>query len=236
MQRTVCSGTDALSYELERKRVKNINLRVHRDGTVHVSAPERMPLREIDAFVLRAGTFVERARARLSPVLQLPPRRVEDGAPVWLLGQELLLAFRTAARDDVREEPGRLVLYLRAPEPQRAERLLEKYCNCRAQDVFSALLQKHYPAFARRGAAEPALRIRTMRARWGSCQPETATITLNRRLVEAPERCIAYVVVHELCHLLVPDHSARFYALLAEEMPDWHARKQELNQCAAARP
>lgn len=55
-----------VSYTLLQKPVKNINLHVKRDGTVWVSAPPRVPLREIDAFVQKKALWIERARQRIT--------------------------------------------------------------------------------------------------------------------------------------------------------------------------
>lgn len=63
------------------------------------------------------------------------------------------------------------------------------------------------------------------------CEGETI-ITLNRRLAEMPEDCIEYVVTHEFCHLVLPNHSRRFYELLTVMMPDWQERKRILDSRA----
>ncbi|MFQ6968423.1 MAG: M48 family metallopeptidase [Subdoligranulum sp.] len=55
-------------------------------------------------------------------------------------------------------------------------------------------------------------------------------ITLNKQLLEAPRNCIEYVVVHELCHLVHPNHSKQFYTFLTMFMPDWKERKAELEK------
>jgi len=76
------------------------------------------------------------------------------------------------------------------------------------------------------------LRLRTMETRWGSCVAKKGIITLNKRLFEVPESCIEYVVTHELCHLLHPNHSNYFYAFLTMLMPDRKTRKQALDHYA----
>lgn len=53
-------------------------------------------------------------------------------------------------------------------------------------------------------------------------------ITLNKRLARAPRHCIDYVVVHELCHFIHPNHSREYYDFLGMLMPDWKDRKREL--------
>ena len=58
-------------------------------------------------------------------------------------------------------------------------------------------------------------------------------VTLNKRLLEAPRNCIEYVVMHEFCHFVHPNHSKQFYAFLTMLMPDWKQRKETLDKSAA---
>lgn len=85
------------------------------------------------------------------------------------------------------------------------------------------------------GAWEPILGVRAgklayrnMKSRWGSCQPSTGRICINVRLALYPPECLEYVVVHELCHLLVPGHGPEFHKLMTSVMPDWKQRRAKL--------
>ncbi|HOO42351.1 MAG TPA: M48 family metallopeptidase [Bacteroidales bacterium] len=70
--------------------------------------------------------------------------------------------------------------------------------------------------------------VRTMNTRWGSCSSATGRITLNLKLFFKPDPCVEYVIVHELCHLIHPDHGKGFYDLLERELPDWKHRRKQL--------
>ncbi|MDD4828042.1 MAG: SprT-like domain-containing protein [Bacteroidales bacterium] len=71
--------------------------------------------------------------------------------------------------------------------------------------------------------------LRDMNSRWGSCSMTTRRITLNLKLFHKPDECVEYVIVHELCHLLYPNHGKKFYELLSSELPDWKLKKKLLN-------
>ena len=72
------------------------------------------------------------------------------------------------------------------------------------------------------------LAYRNMKSRWGSCQPSTGRICINVRLALYPPECLEYVVVHELCHLLVAGHGPEFHKLMTGVMPDWKQRRAKL--------
>jgi predicted metal-dependent hydrolase len=69
--------------------------------------------------------------------------------------------------------------------------------------------------------------IGAQRTLWGSCAP-SGTLSFNWRLVLAPTEVLDYVVVHELCHLRVPNHSASFWTLLERHRPHWRDQRDWL--------
>ena len=96
--------------------------------------------------------------------------------------------------------------------------------------VFTEILDEFYPLFVPYGVKKPKLRVRTMKSCWGSCLVNKGIITLNRKLLMKPRECIEYVVVHELCHFIHPNHSKQFYGFMELFMPDWKERKARLNK------
>ena len=71
------------------------------------------------------------------------------------------------------------------------------------------------------------IRIGGQRTLWGSCSPR-GTLSFNWRLALAPLEVLDYVVVHELCHLRVPNHSRRFWALVERHRPHWRRQRDWL--------
>ena len=188
-ERTVCTGEKKINYILERKQVKNINLRVRPDGSVKASASPRVDESQIDDFVLSKAEFILKALERFKSE-ETTERQFQEELVKAKSGQESLLA-----------DPA----------------------------IFTEILDEVYPAFIPYGIARPKLRIRTMKSCWGSCLVNKGIITLNRKLLMKHRECIEYVVVHELCHFIHPNHSKEFYKFMEQFMPDWKERKGRLN-------
>jgi predicted metal-dependent hydrolase len=95
-----------------------------------------------------------------------------------------------------------------------------------AREVVSTLAEEEA---ARLDVTYERIRIGDQRTRWGSCSAR-GTLSFNWRLVLAPPDVLDYVVVHELAHLLVPDHSPRFWQLVEQRRPQWRAQRAWLRE------
>ena len=227
IRRIVLSGRP-VDYELTRKRVKNLNLRVRSDGSVHVSAPHLVPQAAIDRFLTAQGgrilAAIDRVAARSAA--RPEPRQYADGESVYVWGEPIPLRIKQSGRASVSFDGRALTLTVRDTEDaEEKRRALDCWYRREAEEKLTALCRRFYPAFEARGVAWPELRFRKMRSRWGSCQPKKGVICLNTRLAALPEPCAEYVVVHEFCHFFQPNHSSAFYAEVSRLLPDWAERR-----------
>ena len=96
---------------------------------------------------------------------------------------------------------------------------------------FTAMSDKVYPAFAGvLNGQKPAIKVRSMTSCWGVCHMAKRQITFALQLYNMPEAAQIYVVVHEYCHFLQPNHSPAFWAEVAKLMPDWKAWRDLLKR------
>ena len=231
--RTVRLADRELVYRLERKAVKNINLRVHRDGTICASADRRVAAAQVDQFVRDKADFVLRALDSFAAQEARKPAPLElvTGEQVWLLGRLRRLTVVQGPKGGVSWEGDRLVLTARDPDCYEQKlRILGKFWDGLCMEVFQEALDRLFPQLAAYHVPRPSLRIRNMTSRWGSCVSLRANICMSKRLLQAPQSCIDYVAMHELCHLVHADHSGRFYALLDQTMPGWQAQRAMLKE------
>ena len=231
-QRTVRIDGMLLEYSLERKNVKNLNLHVRKDGSVYVSANDTVPEGKIDEFLISKGDFIRNAQDKFKEQEKYRPlpKQYVSGETFYIQGRALRLKVTQAARDKVYSDG--VYLFLDVKDQQdiaKKERMVKRFLDKQCKAVFGEIVAELYPVFQKYGVSPPTLRIRNMDTRWGSCLPGKGIITLNKRLLEAPRNCIEYVVMHEFCHFIHPNHSKHFYDFLAMLMPDWKERKKVLD-------
>ena len=102
----------------------------------------------------------------------------------------------------------------------------ESDARSRAREVVSVLAEREAE---RLGVAYRRIRIGDQRTLWGSCSAR-GTLSFNWRLILAPLEVVDYVVVHELCHLLVPNHSPSFWSLVERRRPGWREQRAWLRE------
>ena len=235
-KRMVLAEGQEISYILERKRVKNLNLRIRKDGSVFVSASDAVPFEEVDEFVCKKASYILDAVKRFNEMdLYKPqPKQYVSGETFYLQGRGLRLQVSQAAEDSISSDG--VYIYLKVKDVhdfEKKRRMVNQFLDIQCKTTFGEVMDELYPLFKKYGIEKPTLRIRDMATRWGSCLAKKGIITLNKRLLEAPRNCIEYVVMHELCHIMHPNHSKYFYAFLSMLMPDWKERKQFLDKTAA---
>lgn len=232
MQRTIQIEGSPLQYTLERKNVKNLNLHVRKDGSVYVSANVTIPEEKIDEFLISKGAFIRNAQNKFKEQEQYKPlpKQYVSGETFYVQGRALRLKVIQASKDRIYTDGVYLHLETRDLKNfAKKERLVKQFLDGQCKTVFGEIVEELYPVFRKYGVAPPVLRIRNMDTRWGSCLPGKGVITLNKRLLETPRNCIEYVVMHELCHFIHPNHSRHFYDFLTMLMPDWKERKRVLD-------
>jgi predicted metal-dependent hydrolase len=207
-----------IAYTVRRsERARRVRVNVHAHVGVEVVLPKRAPERaaaeaisELRAWIERQLAHAEHARRRVA----------ERAGTVPYLDQTLTLVPQDG-RTRVHRQGERLLVPASDPSPA-----LERFYRRAARAEIAPRLDR---ATALAGSAYTALDIRAQRTRWASCS-SSGRMSFNWRLLLAPERVLEYVVWHEVCHLEILDHSARFWALVERRWPEYRADREWLRR------
>ncbi len=218
----------AIEYELLRKDVKYINLRVNKRGEVVVSAGKRVPFAVIEEFVQSKTVWIIQHLAEIEKRRQsLPDETLFDGKTLFYLGKPYPLRLSQTA-PCVRLEQGEIRLSLLKWDAAAARELYLAWLRTQATETFEAVMDRVLPLVQDLSIERPEIKIRNMRTIWGSCTVREKRIRLNLQLIKTAEDCIEQVALHELLHFRYPNHDAAFYAEMDRRMPDWRERKHRL--------
>ena len=220
---------ETLIYTLERKNVRNINLRIRPDASIYVSAPHRVPLAEIEKFMISKGSFIVNALERIMAA-KADRSRYDDGDKAYFLGRPLEVKLSQGPRVNVCIDGDFLLIQM--PEPNNVSariELVKRWYRRQAIDVFMSVLHDVYDEFRFVYQVPfPHVTIRQMKSRWGSCRPDLGKITLNLLLVTASYEDLRYVVVHELAHFIEANHSKAFWDVVRRFEPNYKDRRRSL--------
>lgn len=206
---------ETLVYTLERKDVRNINLRIRPDASIYVSAPHRVPLAEIEDFMISKGSFIINALTRIRGA-KTDKSRYDDGDKAYFMGRPLKVKLLQKPRVSIAIEGDLLLVQM--PDPtNNAVRIdvVKRWYSKQASEIFMGAVHEVYDEFRQTYRVPfPHVTIRQMKSRWGSCRPDLGKITLNLLLVTASYEELRYVIVHEFAHFIEANHSEAFWSIV----------------------
>jgi len=213
---------DDLEYTIRRSpRARRIRVKVDPYDGVEVILPQRATKREAQAAIRELRPWIDK---RLQEANAAKQRLLPPPGTVPFLGAHLRL----------RHEPNRARAHRKHDElivpTSDTTRALERWYRTQARQEIAPRLTHATQAL---GRPHTSLAIRSQRTRWGSCS-STGAMSFNWRLLLAPEPVLDYVVWHEACHLVVMDHSKRFWTLVERHVPDYRDHRAWLRRNGAA--
>lgn len=235
LERLLSTPEGPIELSLNRSRRKTLCIHIHKTGGVEVRAPFITPLREIDAFIQQKSCWIQKKIRELRRFQRLVNnRQYVHGQEFFFLGKAHRLIIHAG------DHPGCRITFnghqwivevdrgigesLRVLNIK--ESLIEWYRN-QAKEILGARIF-HFARLL--GVSPEHVLIRTQRHMWGSCNHSKKSIHLNWQIILSPMAIIDYVIVHELFHLRVPNHSHRFWDLVAKIIPDYRDRRRWLKE------
>jgi predicted metal-dependent hydrolase len=215
--RTVRVGTGVVPVEFVRHRqARRYILRITDRGVLRVTIPRGGSAAEAERVVRAKSDWVRRERFR---ALTRASRDCvwTDGTTVYVDGEPVTLRIRDAGGGRRIAVLGAFTVALPSGAATDVRETIERALRAQAEVLLPGRLRE---LAALHRIPVSRVSVRGQRTRWGSCSP-SGHISLNWRLVQMPPDVRDYVLLHELTHLAVPDHSPRFWHQLARVCPGW---------------
>ena len=218
-----------IPVEIIKKNIKNMHLYVKPpEGRVEVSAPLNMSNDSIELFLRTKLGWIKKQQEKFENQARQSAREYVSGETLYLWGEAYYLNVRYSNRgNSLTLHGGEATLVVRenSTVEQRGRWVNEWY-----REQLKEKIQKYMPKWEAITELHPtSWQTKYMTTRWGTCNTKTGKIWFNLQLAKKPVECLEYVILHELVHLKVKNHSPDFVAMMDQYMPYWREVKKQLN-------
>ena len=226
---------NGLTVDVVRKKIKNLHLAVYPPiGRIRVAAPLQLDDEAVRLAVISRIAWIKRQQTKFEEQERQSAREYVSGESHYFQGSRYLLNIIE------RDGPGQVVvrnkkyldLYIRpGSDALQRERLLQAWYRAHLRAAIPAMLAIWEPKL---GIEVADWGIKHMKTKWGTCNIQARRIWINLELAKKSERCLEYIVVHELMHLLERQHNDHFLELMNHFMPQWRQFREEMNRAPLA--
>jgi predicted metal-dependent hydrolase len=220
------------TIEVTHKKMKNIRLKVYPNGLIKLSAPLQTHPEKIHSFLMSRLDWIQQAQKQLQQrQVETPIHPESDNKIRYVWGKRYLLnVIEQDAHPRITLTHNEMLLHVHPKTSVAVQQaIIDEWLRYELKKAISPLLEKWQPIM---GVNVNKFFVQKMKTRWGSCNYTQGNVRFNSELAKKLPKCLEYVVVHELAHLLEPSHNARFHSLMTQFMPNWKLIKAELNQSA----
>jgi hypothetical protein len=223
-----------LGYEVHRKKVKNINLRIKPNMEIYISVPMNLHRDYIENFIRSKEEWIKSVLKKVEDVKEKQKGfEYKNGEIYKFLGKEYNLIVRTGNFNGVslKNDAKSNVMILTVNENifeniDEKKKVMEKWYFENAKKLFLKFMEKWLEILDEH---VEKVAIKPMKTRWGSCNYVKKYINLNTELIKRTPFEIEYVILHELTHLKYPNHGKGFYNYIEWYMPNYKVAEKMLN-------
>lgn len=225
---------DGLEIELESKPIKNMHLSVYPpDGRVHLSIPDYLSEADARSYVISKWEWIRKQQNDIYAQARQTKREYVSGENHYFFGSRYILkvVYTTSGANSIKVHGDAMTMKVRkGSSVERKAELMNEWYREHLKEYIGVLMDTWTEKIEE---ANVTWQIKIMKTQWGSCGAKRRALLFNLELARVPKECIEYVVVHELTHLRVQNHSKVFEALLTQRLPNWRNLRMQLNDFIA---
>jgi predicted metal-dependent hydrolase len=220
-----------MDYKIIRTKRRTLALHISsRDAMLTIRAPLSMKDETIYKFLAEKSNWIRRKQTEITQQLEkFKPKQFTEGEEFLLAGRLYPLHILPGTKPYVYLNSEEKIVMTQAclTSPKH---YMEWFYKQQAKQM---LTKRTHQIAEQLGYNVAAVKINSARTRWGSCSMKN-TINFSWRLVLMPWDVIDYVIIHELIHIDIKNHSRRFYARMLKLVPDYIEREKRLKEYSAA--
>ena len=213
-----------LNYQIVYSDRKTITISVERDRSVVVRAPKGTSEEKIQTIVESRKLWLYEKINHAQKYPPLPARKeFVTGETIMYLGRYYRLEITKNEHSGVRFQNR---FYISRQNQAQAAHLLQDWYMARAREKLTPKIRYYAEAL---GVMYNQILISDLKYRWASCTPKN-NLNFNWRIIKAPMFVVDYLIVHELAHLLEPNHTPAFWNIVAVQVPRFELAKEWLRK------
>ena len=208
---------------------------LHIIGTdLQVRVPEHLEDQRVAEILKQKRPWI---RSKVAELQRVPPHRTKElvsGETFPYLGRNYRLKVQEGHQVGVCLSGGYLRATIRPTEHNESQELrIQQYLQNWYRSRALERLQEKTHRYAQQIGVSPAgISVRSFKSRWGSCDKK-GEVVFNWNIIKAPHSIVDYVVIHELCHLIHPNHSKVFWELVGRHDASYPEHRQWLRKTGA---
>lgn len=224
-----------LKVDVVRKNIKNLHLGVYPpNGRVRIAVPLAVSDDAIRLAVIGKFGWIRRQREKFTGQPRQTKRDMVNGESHYVFGRRyrLSLVVSKGRPRILLKTKTKMELHVPARTSAATRRsVLDRWYREEIRAAAGPLLEQWQEKL---GVRLSFWGVKRMKTKWGSCNHRTKRVWVNLELAKKPLECVEYIVVHELVHLLEPNHGNRFISLMDKHLPDWRQRRRLLDSSPLA--
>lgn len=223
------SGEIDVRVKYSARRSIGITVQAYEGAIIRV--PYRTSGKLIEQILLDKSKWIKKAVDHYSLVKKLDhDQRFSDGEPIMFMGKNHFLKITRSGKYFVNQSDNIIEVGIDGiNDHEIVKALLEKWYKTIAKKIFTEMFFELLDKYTDYSFSPTDFTVRTMKKRWGSCTSK-GKISISYDLIRLDRIYGEYVITHELCHLIHHNHSAAYYKLLSDVMPQWKQVREELKQ------
>ena len=220
---------NGFDVDIQRKKVKNINLRVYPNLDIRASVPENMEMASIKRMIISKEEWLKERLKKYEEQIRLTKRKYISGEDHYLNGKRYILKVVDSNTPSIKKENAKsLVMYVRKSSSIENK---EKLMNSFYKEQLTKKIEKYiYELEKQMNVKCSEYSIRKMKNKWGSCNSENRTIIFNVDLAKKKDAEIKFVIIHELAHLIEKKHNEHFKKIMNYYCPKWEEYNKSINE------